>query len=87
MRFPPILAFGAWRVVEALVPRPVYLVRRLTQAPLHPSTRFLEPKVATNKICDDAVHFIVGFDTTDAKNQEAPGALRGGTWSTFQSTK
>jgi len=60
-------------------------IRNFTQSEVADSsfrTFYFEPKIATNKVREDAVHFIVGFE------HEKPAANRGGnshvgTWSTF----
>lgn len=67
------------RIVEVASKRVFYLDPKLYAVGSRESsfrTFYFEPKIATNKVRDDAVHFIVGFEheprPVAANNQDAP---------------
>jgi hypothetical protein len=77
------------RIVDLASKRVFYLDPKLYAAGSRESSFrafYFEPKIATNKVHDDAVHFIAGLSTNRAK-RAIVGTLRAGTLSILPSLK
>jgi hypothetical protein len=77
------------RIVDLASKRVYYLDAKLYAAGSGDSsfrTFYFEPKVATNKVRDEAVHFIVGFEH-EPREQAARGSSRAGTLSILRTSE